>query len=93
MFSCETYEIFKNIIFEVCERLSETCSFTWSAFFNNLQFCLPILPSLLLILLQSEAVVRWCSAKNFVFQRISQISQENTCSKDAFLMKMQIYRV
>ena len=21
MFSCETYEIFKNIIFEVCERL------------------------------------------------------------------------
>ena len=63
--------------------------FHLDSLFNNLRFCLPILPSLLLILLQSEAVVRWCSAKK-VFQQISQISQENTCSKDAFLMKPQI---
>ena len=43
----------------------------------------------LLILLQSETVVRWCSAKK-VFQQILQISQENTCSKDAFLTKLQV---
>ena len=70
----------------------ETCSFTWTAFFNNSRFCLLILPSLLLILLESEAVVQWCSVKK-VFQQISQISQANTCSKDSILMKLQIYRV
>ena len=46
---------------------SETCSFNWTALFNSSRFCLPILPSLLLILLKSEAVVRWCSTKK-VFQ-------------------------
>ena len=45
--------------------------------YHNLQFRLPLLPSLLLILLQSEAVVRCCSAKKVFFQ-ISQNSQENT---------------
>ena len=45
--------------------------------YHNLQFRLPILPSLLLIQLQSEAVVRCCSAKKVFFQ-ISQNSQENT---------------
>ena len=44
------------------------------------------------LLLQSEAVVRWCSPKK-VFRQISQSSPENTCSKDSFLMKLQIYRV
>ena len=64
--------------------------FHLDSLFNNLRFCLPNLSSLLLTLLQSEAVVRWCSVKK-VFQQILQISQENTCSKDAFLMKLQIY--
>ena len=36
--------------------------------FNNLLFCLPILPSPLKILLQSEAVVRWCSVKKMIQQ-------------------------
>ena len=57
--------------------------------FDNLRFCLPILASLL-TLLQSEAVVRWCSVKK-VFQQISQISQGNTCPKDAFLKKLQMH--
>ena len=48
--------------------------------YHNLQFRLPIPPSLLLILLQSEAVVRCYSAKNVFFQ-ILQISQENTEKK------------
>ena len=48
--------------------------------YHNLQFRLPILPSLLLILLQSETVVRCCSAKR-VFLQISQNSQENTKKK------------
>ena len=43
---------------------------------------MPILPSLLL--LQSEAVIRWCSAKK-VFQQISQISQEKPVLKTRFL--------
>ena len=76
-------------------NLKSANDYFWNLFFylgslfNNLRFCLPILASLL-TLLQSEAVVRWCSVKK-VFQQISQISQENTCSKDAFLMKLQIY--
>ena len=61
--------------------------FHLDSLFNNLQFCLPILPSLILTLLQSEPVAQWCSVKK-VFQ---QILQENTYSKDAFLMKLQIY--
>ena len=60
--------------------------------FNNLRFCLPVPSSLLLTQLQLEAVGRWCSVKK-VFQQISQISHENTSSKDAFLMKLQIYTV
>ena len=43
---------------------------------SNLQFRLPILPSLLLILLQSEAVVPCCSTKK-VFLQIPQNSQKN----------------
>ena len=66
--------------------------FYLDSLFNNLRFCLPIPPSLLLTLLQLEAVVRWCSVKK-MFQQISQISQENTSSKDAFSMKLQIYSV
>ena len=48
-----------------------------------MRFWLSILPSLLLILLQSEAVVRWCSAKK-VLQQIPQILQESTWSKTQF---------
>ena len=43
--------------------------------YRNLRFGLPIHPLLLLILLQSEAVVRRCSTKK-VFLQISHISQE-----------------
>ena len=68
--SCGTCEIVKNNYFEehLQTTASETCSFNWTALFDNLQFwlklvpmlwflhhnlqfCLPILPSLLLILL------------------------------------------
>ena len=49
--------------------------------------CWIILPSLLMILLQSKAVVRWCSVEK-VSQQFSQISQENTCSKDSILTKL-----
>ena len=66
-----------HLIWSLQTTASETCSFTWTALFSNLQFSLPILPSLLLILLQPEAVVRSCSVKK-VFQQISQISHENT---------------
>ena len=47
---------------------------------QNLQFRLPILPSLLilLMLLYSEAIVWWCSAKK-VFLRILQNLQEKSC--------------
>ena len=45
--------------------------------YPNLWFRLPILPLLLLILLESEAVVRCCSARK-LFLQISQNSQENT---------------
>ena len=44
---------------------------------HNSQFALPVLPSLLLILPESEAVVRSCSARK-VFLQILQNSQENT---------------
>ena len=52
---------------------------TWFLY-QNLQFRLPILTSLLilLILLYSEAVVWWCSAKK-VFLRILQNLQEKSC--------------
>ena len=64
--------------------------FHLDSLFNNLRFSLPILSSLLLTLLQSEAVIWWCSVKK-VFQQILQISQESTCSKYTFLIKLQIY--
>ena len=38
--------------------------------------------------LQTEAVVRWCSAKK-VFIEISQNSQENTCARVSFSIKLQ----
>ena len=49
---------------------------------HNLQFLLPILPSLpiLLILLQSEAAVWWCSVKK-MFLRILQNLQEKSCAR------------
>ena len=61
MFSCGIYEIFKNLR----TTASETCCFTWSVLLNkytlaqidtwflyhNLQFRLPILPSLLILLI------------------------------------------
>ena len=42
-----------HLIWSLQTTASETCSFTWTALFNNLWLCLLILPSLLLILLQS----------------------------------------
>ena len=38
--------------------------------------------------LRTEAVVRRCSIKK-VFSEISQNSQENTCARDSFLIKLQ----
>ena len=103
MFSCRVYEIFKNLR----TTASKTCCFAWSVLLNkytmaqidtwflyhNLQFRLPILPSLLilLILLQSEAVVWWCSTKK-VFVRILQNSQEKSCTRVYFLKKLQTYK-
>ena len=61
--------------------------------YHNLKFRLPILPSLLLILLIiSEAVVWWCSAKKLFLQSL-QNSQGNTCFRVSFLMKLQSQRV
>ena len=37
----------------------------------------------------SEAVVHWCSVKK-VFLEISQNSQENTCARVSFLIKLQL---
>ena len=37
---------------------------------------------------ESEAVIQRCSVKK-VFLEISQISQENTCARVSFLMKLQ----
>ena len=38
----------------------------------------------------SEAVAQRCSVKK-VFLKISQNSQENTCTRDSFLIKLQLY--
>ena len=38
--------------------------------------------------LKTEAVVQTCSVKK-VFFEISQHSQENTCARDSFLIKLQ----
>ena len=42
------------------------------------------------MLLQLEAVVRRCSVKK-VFLEISQNSQENTCARASFLIKLQVF--
>ena len=39
----------------------------------------------------TEAVVRKCSVKK-VFLEISQNPQENTCARDSFLIKLQLYQ-
>ena len=44
------------------------------------------------IVLESEAVVRRCSVKK-VFFEISQNSQENTCARDSFLIKLPLVQV
>ena len=46
---------------------------------------MPVFPSLLLILLYLEEVVRWCSPKK-VFLQIWQNSQRNTYAKESFLI-------
>ena len=82
---------------------SGTCSFTWSVLPNKLHFWLKLVHgfciiiysfvcqfSLLLILLQ---VVVWWRPAKMVFLRILQNSQENTCAKVSFLMKLPIYRL
>ena len=38
---------------------------------------------------QQQAVARWCSVKK-VFLEISQNSQENTCARVFFLIKLQV---
>ena len=90
MFSCEICAILRRPNLKSAKECFWNLFFHLDSIFNNLGFCLPILSSLLLTLLQLESVVRWCFVKK-VFQQTSQISQENTCSKDAFLMKLQIY--
>ena len=90
MFSCEIYAILRRPNLKSAKECFWNLFFHLDSIFNNLGFCLPILSSLLLTLLQLEAVVRWCSVKK-VFQQTSQISQEKTCSKDTFSMKLQIY--
>ena len=47
-----------------------------------------ILRDLNLIILAAEAVVRWCSVKK-LFLKIFQSSQENTCARVSFLIKLQ----
>ena len=51
--------------------------------YHNLRFRPPIVPSLLLIVLQSEAVVRWCSAKNF-FANIASFTRKHQNKRLAF---------
>ena len=45
-----------------------------------------------MILLNSEAVVRRCSVKKLLLE-ISQNSQENTCARTSFLIKLQLFSI
>ena len=51
--------------------------------YHNLRFRPPIVPSLLLIVLQSEAVVRWCSAKK-IFANIASFTRKHQNKRLAF---------
>ena len=48
-------------------------------------------PCQISLLFFAEAVAQWCSVKS-VFLQISQKSQENTCARVSFLIKLQASR-
>ena len=82
MFSWEFCEIFKNTYFEehlwtAASGLCELNSLFWVEIVKNI-----------FLLLTSEAVARRCSVKKVLLE-ISQNSQENTCARVSFLIKLQ----
>ena len=103
VFSCKIGEIFKNTLFT--EHLRRTASDTQLFFLLNMQkineeagayyistcyFCfyLALYLPIIFVLLYQEAATRSVLLKK-VFLETSQNSQENTCARASFLMKLQ----
>ena len=99
MFSCGVYETFK-----IRTTGSETCCFTWSVLLNNSHFWLKLVHGFCIIIysfacqfslhitaiIRSSRLVVFCKK---VFLQTLQNSQENTCARVLFLMKLRIHRV
>ena len=103
VFSCKIGEIFKNTL--LTEHLRRTASDTQLFFLLNMQkineeagayyistcyFCfyLALYLPIIFVLLYQEAATRSVLLKK-VFLETSQNSQENTCARASFLMKLQ----
>ena len=99
MFSCGVYETFK-----IRTTVSETCCFTWSVLLNKSHFWLKLVHGFCIIIysfacqfsLHITAIIRSSRLVVFCkkgFLQTLENSQENTCARVLFLMKLRIHRV
>ena len=84
IFSCEFYELFKNTSFTEQLRTiaSDALDFIFVSRFalENTKACL--------VTVVTEAITWRCSVRK-LFLEVSQKSQENTCARVSFLIKLQ----
>ena len=95
-------EHLQTTVSESCSNFTRTALFliiytsgsNWYICFSSCIIIYSFVWQLSLFTTIDTAIIRtsWCSAKRVLLQ-ILQNSQESTCVKDSFLMKLQIYRV